>query len=82
MLHRLFNIKDLGNIWTSDKKCLRVLPPTPRFLNMTSTDLQSVHLLPDVGHYTEEKPLLAQTVNKTLKLETLTQISDAFRKRS
>lgn len=35
------NVHDLDNIWTSDKKFLNILHPTPRYSNVTPTGVQS-----------------------------------------
>lgn len=49
----------LCNIWTLDKRSLRVLLPTPAYcLNMTSVRFQSVHILTDVRKYTQERSFL------------------------
>ena len=35
------NVHDLDNIWTSDKKCLSILPPASHYSNVTPTGFQS-----------------------------------------
>ena len=63
----------LANIWTLDKKCLRVLPPTPPcYLNVTLTGFQSVHFPSNVRHYTQERSFLTLRDKKSVNLEKLT----------
>ena len=55
-LHMISNVYDLDNIWTSDKKCLKILYPTPPcYSNVTLIGFQSVHFPYDVRYCTQER---------------------------
>ena len=52
------SVYDLDNIWTLDKRYMRVLPPAPPCCsNVTLIGFQSVHFLSDIRHYNPRKIL-------------------------
>ena len=54
------NVHDLDNIWTSDKKCLSILPPASHYSNVTPTGFQSA--LPSNVRYYVHATLIGRKV--------------------
>ena len=81
------SVYDLDNIWASDKKCLRVLPLTPHYSDVTPIGFQSVHFPSNVRptltvHLQEERHFLAQMGKKATEIGKPDLISNAFREKS
>ena len=69
---KISSVYNLENIWTCDKRYMRVLSPDPpHCLNVTLIGFQSVHFPSHIRHYTQERYFLILRDKKLLKLENL-----------